>query len=101
MNEKMIVILNPASGSADEDFRATVEKSLHERGADFEVRETTPEIGGGVLAAQAVKEGAVHIVACGGDGTVMSIVNGIGKSQMSAQPSQEENPQIENPHSAI
>jgi YegS/Rv2252/BmrU family lipid kinase len=81
MNEKLVVILNPASGSAGEDLHATIETALHKRGAEFEIRETTRERSGGEMAAVAVREGATHIVACGGDGTVMSVVNGIGKSE--------------------
>ncbi|MBV9468041.1 MAG: diacylglycerol kinase family lipid kinase [Abitibacteriaceae bacterium] len=92
MNKPMIVILNPASGSVDENYRPQIEKALQIRGAEFEVRETTKEKGGGELAAEAVREGATHLVACGGDGTVMAIVNGIGKndpgSESQAQPSQ-------------
>jgi YegS/Rv2252/BmrU family lipid kinase len=76
---KIIVILNPVSGSSGEDFRNTVEESLKSRAADYELRLTTPDIGADKLAAQAVQEGATHIITCGGDGTVMSTVNGLGK----------------------
>ena len=86
MNERMTVILNPASGSAGEDLHAVVEQALRARGAEFEIRETTPEIGGDQLAEAAVREGAEHIVACGGDGTVMAVVNGIGKTDEGRKP---------------
>jgi YegS/Rv2252/BmrU family lipid kinase len=33
-----------------------------------------------VLAQEALANGATHLVACGGDGTVMAVVNGIGQS---------------------
>ncbi len=81
MNEKLIVILNPKSGSSGDDFRAAIEKALQERGMEFEVRETTLEISGGQLAQEAIAEGATHLLACGGDGTVMSVVNGVGKTE--------------------
>jgi len=86
MNERMTVILNPASGSAGEDLHAVIEQALQARGAEFEIRETTPEIGGDKLAEEAVREGAEHIVACGGDGTVMAVVNGIGKTDEGRKP---------------
>lgn len=85
MNERIIVILNPASGSADEDLRAIVEQALQERNVDFEIRETTSEVSGEQLAEAAVHEGATHVMACGGDGTVMAVVNGIGKADMGRQ----------------
>jgi YegS/Rv2252/BmrU family lipid kinase len=93
MNDKMIVILNPVSGSAGEDFRERVEKALGERGAEYELRETTPDVGGAVLAEQAVREGATHLLACGGDGTVMSVVNGLGKSDEGSK-SEESRPRV-------
>ena len=76
---KTIVILNPASGSTDEDFRATVETTLQARGVEFEIWETTKKTGGDVLAARAAGQDADHLIACGGDGTIMSVVNGLGK----------------------
>ena len=76
--KKMIVILNPKSGSSGEDFKTEIEAALHKRGIEYELRETTPEISGGDLARAAFEEGATHIVACGGDGTIMSVVNGLG-----------------------
>lgn len=78
---QLIVILNPTAGDGDDNFRADVEKALEKSGADYEIRETTPDIDGEKLAHQAVCEGAREIVACGGDGTVMAVVNGIAKTQ--------------------
>lgn len=86
MNEHWIAIVNPKSGSAGNDFRGDVEKALQERGVEFEIRETTIERGGDVLAREAVAEGATHILACGGDGTVMACVNGVGKADESGTP---------------
>ena len=78
---KLIVIINPKSGNGDDHFRADVEKALEERGATYEIRETKPDLSGEELAKQAIAEGEREIVACGGDGTIMSVVNGIAKSQ--------------------
>lgn len=77
MQEKIIVIINPASGSTDEEFRPQIEKALQARGTAFEVCETTPQKGGDALAAGALQNGATHLIACGGDGTVMAVVNGL------------------------
>ena len=79
MNQKVIVIINPGGGSSDEDFRATIEKELQSRSVEFEMLETDPEKGGEEIARKALDNGARHLWACGGDGTVMSVVNGIGK----------------------
>ena len=77
----LIVIINPKSGDGDDHFRADVENALRKSGADYEIRETKPDLSGEELAKQAIAEGARDIVACGGDGTIMSVVNGIAKAQ--------------------
>ena len=83
MNQPLIVILNPNSGTSDEDFRAEIEAQLKASHTTYEIRETTEDRGADVLAREAVcdGDGEVHIVACGGDGTVMAAVNGIGKAK--------------------
>lgn len=78
---KLIVIINPKSGDGDDHFREDVEKALKQSGAEYEIRETKPDLSGEKLAQQAIEAGARDIVACGGDGTIMSVVNGIAKSQ--------------------
>ena len=78
---KLIVIINPKSGDGDDHFRADVEKALEGSGAEYEIRETKPNLSGEQLAKQAIGDGARDIVACGGDGTIMSAVNGIAKTQ--------------------
>lgn len=84
-------IINPKSGSAGDDFRERVEEALKAGGGEYEVLETTPEKGGNELAQQAIKNGARHLLACGGDGTVMSVVNGIGASGLADA---QEKPQV-------
>lgn len=76
---KLVAILNPKSGSAGDDFRQRVETELQKHDVEFEILETDPEKGGREVAAQAVQNGARHIVACGGDGTIMSVVNGVAR----------------------
>lgn len=85
MSDPLIVILNPASGSSDDTFRADVEAVFQKSGAAFEIRETTPEVDGEQLARQAIEEGTRELVACGGDGTVMAVVNGIARAQSDAE----------------
>jgi YegS/Rv2252/BmrU family lipid kinase len=87
----LTTILNPKSGSAGDNFRERVENALREAGAEYEILETTKEISGKDLACKAVKNGARHLLACGGDGTVMSVVNGIGQSGLATAQDQ---PQI-------
>src|SRR5687768_17097337 len=78
MTEKWVVILNPASGSAGDDLRQCIEAALQRSGAAFEIRETTPAFNGRQLAEEAISQGVRKLLACGGDGTVMSVVNGMG-----------------------
>ena len=73
-----VIIFNPKSGSSDDDFRAQIDTALKSRGIEYSMLETTPDISGGELARQAFEDGALHLIACGGDGTVMSVVNGLG-----------------------
>ncbi len=85
---KTLVIINPASGSSDDDFRALVESELREHGSEFEIRETDPEEGGKIIARDAIAAGVEHLIACGGDGTVMSVVNGMGHAEEGKNESQ-------------
>ena len=100
MNEKTIVILNPKSGSSDADFKAEIEAELKRNNFDYELRETTKEIGGDVLAMRAVEEGARHVIACGGDGTVMQVVNGVARAQNAAS-TREENGGVEDARAVL
>jgi YegS/Rv2252/BmrU family lipid kinase len=78
-----VVILNPKSGSSGEDFHAAVETGLKERAVEYSLLLTQLDKSGGELAREAAEQGATHIIACGGDGTVMSVVNGLGKVENS------------------
>lgn len=78
--EDLTVIVNPKSGSVKAETEQTIQQALEERG----VRHTVLEIKEGTdaqhLTRQAIEKGAQHIVASGGDGTVMAVMNGILKS---------------------
>lgn len=80
------MILNPGSGSSDQEFRENLEKALQKRGANFEIRETTKEKSGADHARKAKEEGFLNVTACGGDGTVMSVINGLGENQQGSSP---------------
>jgi diacylglycerol kinase (ATP) len=77
MPQTLCIILNPASGSTDEKFRDRIEAAVKKLGADFEILETTPDKDATALAREAIEKGCRHLTACGGDGTVMGVVNGI------------------------
>jgi len=79
MTEHWIAIVNPKSGSAGDDFCGAIQAALEARGVSHEIRATTAERGGDVLAREAIDAGATNIIACGGDGTVMACVNGLGQ----------------------
>ncbi len=84
---RVIVIVNPGSGSFTPEFRALIESELQARNVEFAVQETDPEKGGAEIVQQAIDEGVSHLIACGGDGTIMSVVNGLaGATENKAKP---------------
>lgn len=82
----MVVILNPASGSSGEGFREEVEAAFQAKGAQYEIRETSEAKDGAALAREVREEGAGCVVVCGGDGTVMAVINGLGENKPGASP---------------
>ena len=73
-----IVIVNPASASGSTgDAWPQVASDLRSQFGSFEVRFTKRRGDAGALAAEAARKGAKLIVACGGDGTVSEVANGI------------------------
>lgn len=85
-DSKIVAILNPASGSSDDGFREAVVGALDAGGAEYELRETTKERDGAALGREARAEGAAQVLACGGDGTVMAVVNGLGANEEGKPP---------------
>jgi diacylglycerol kinase (ATP) len=79
---RMFVILNPTSGGgAGKRIRAEVERELHSRRVDFEIRHTEGPGHATELAAAAVSKGADIIVAAGGDGTIHEVANGLLRTE--------------------
>jgi diacylglycerol kinase (ATP) len=75
----IVAVFNPKSGSSNDELRAAIEKAFHAQGVEFEFRETDPEEGALPAVRDAVCGGATHIIACGGDGTIMSAVNALAQ----------------------
>ncbi len=80
MAPKLALILNLEAGGAGQDKLTEIEKLLAEAGPEYRLMEASDHTTAEEMAAQAIKEGADHLCACGGDGTVAQIVNGIMKS---------------------
>ena len=83
--QNLIVILNPTAGDGDDKFRDEVDKAFKASGVSYEIRETKPDLDGETIAQKAIEEGATDIVVCGGDGTVMSVINGVARAQAESE----------------
>jgi diacylglycerol kinase (ATP) len=81
----VVLILNPVSGASmlasnegeGEQYEERIVTALRAQGIEPEVRHTTPEDAGRGLAQRAVEEGAVNVIAAGGDGTIHSVATGL------------------------
>ena len=79
------VILNPAAGrGAARRAESVVARAFRAQGWAVDVARTEGPGHGQELAAQAVREGARHVVAVGGDGTVHDVANGLLRSAADA-----------------
>ena len=73
-----IVIVNPASASGSTgEWWPQIASDLRSQFGSFQVRFTKRRGDAGTLAAEAARKGAKFIIACGGDGTVSEVANGI------------------------
>jgi len=79
------VILNPAAGrGAARRVESTVARAFRAQGWAVDVARTEGPGHGQELAAAAARDGAKHIVAVGGDGTVHEVANGLLRSDSDA-----------------
>ena len=77
---KHVFIINPKSNSEafTEKFRHKIEGLCVNRGLEFEIKSTAKNFDAENFAREAAEKGdAVRVYACGGDGTVNEVVNGI------------------------
>lgn len=73
-----LVIVNPASASGSTgDAWPQIASDLRSHFGSFQVRFTKHRGDAGTLANEAARTGAKLIIACGGDGTVSEVANGI------------------------
>jgi len=81
------VILNPAAGrGAARRAESVVARAFRAQGWAVDVVRTECPGHGRELAAAAVREGAKHVVAVGGDGTVHEVANGLLGTETDAAP---------------
>ena len=78
------IIINPGGGNSDEEFATKIRDGFQASGRKFLSLETDPEKGAAPAVEEALQKGVSTIVVCGGDGTVMSAVNALGKSDSQA-----------------
>jgi diacylglycerol kinase (ATP) len=80
-----VIIYNPHSGRRRhrrlQDLEAA-RKILHEAGIEAELETSTGQGSATALARTAVERGRQLVIACGGDGTINEIVNGLAGSQV-------------------
>lgn len=78
MYKNIHVIINPASGQAKPILRP-LNDVFNEYKTAWHTSVTTPEINATELTQNAIKNDADLIVACGGDGTVKEVINGLAE----------------------
>ena len=80
-----LLIYNPTSGRRQHRRFAEIEQAvriLKDAGIRTELAPTTAPMSAAGIARQAVQQGRGMVIACGGDGTINEIVNGLAGSQV-------------------
>ena len=81
-----LIIINPQSaGGATRDAWPGIASDLRSHFGPFNIAFTDGPGKGTVLAAEAARKGARFIIACGGDGTISEVANGILQSGTGAE----------------
>ncbi|MBX3254774.1 MAG: YegS/Rv2252/BmrU family lipid kinase [Chitinophagaceae bacterium] len=76
MNRKMIVLMNPVSGSGNRSkLRKLIERRLTEKEIHFEICSTNAEGRYNNIREKIKNDGFTDVVVAGGDGTISSVVN--------------------------
>lgn len=84
--ERWALIANPVAGKGKgRRWAAEVARQLTLRGVDLTLRWTDGRGHGEELTCEAVSQGVTRVVACGGDGTVHEVVNGLVRSGAAQQ----------------
>ncbi|HEY9121715.1 MAG TPA: diacylglycerol kinase family protein [Brevefilum sp.] len=83
MPVKAYVVLNPVAGQSDPYEIRAVFNRAHEKGLwDFDLYETTGEEDLKAVVLNALEENYDLVVACGGDGTVSGVADGMADSEV-------------------
>lgn len=78
------IIVNPVSGKGDPSERRTlIKKSARTNGWKGTYRETTKTITAQQIAQEEVKKGVNHLIVCGGDGTIMEVLDVVANQKIS------------------
>ncbi len=77
MTRSACLIFNPVAGQGNAEQDLATIKSILEPEFELDIQFTTPEISGGELAREAVKNNAEAIIASGGDGTVSAVAEAL------------------------
>jgi diacylglycerol kinase (ATP) len=82
---RIAIVFNPAAGASlfatqnipEEEFEATLLRTLHELAIEAEIYYTTPQDPGEGIARQLAAESIGCVIAVGGDGTIHSVARGL------------------------